>query len=158
MATPGSESLQDTYAPNSVCFGCGPKNPKGLRIKSIPAGGSLVASWSPQPHHAAFSNFANGGIVSVLLDCHCNWTAAYTLMNARGLDHLPGTVTAEFTVRFLRPTPMNKVWKFEAKPKRVDGDKVQVEGKVEVDGLLTATMTGLFVAVKEGHPAYHRWQ
>ena len=28
------ESLQDRYAPETTCFGCGPGNAKGLRIKS----------------------------------------------------------------------------------------------------------------------------
>jgi hypothetical protein len=37
----------------------------------------------------------------------------------------------------------------------MDGDKVFVEGKVEADGRKTATMSGLFVAMKEGHRAYH---
>lgn len=152
------QSLQDKYAPNGICFGCGPKNPKGLRIKSVPEGESLVAEFTPEPHHAAFSNIANGGILSVLLDCHGNWTAAYSLMKSRGLDTLPGTVTAEYTVRFLRPTPMNQTWHLKAWPTKVDGDKVYVEGEVEVDGRKTATMSGLFVAVKEGHPAYHRWE
>jgi len=152
------ESLQDRYAPNSICFGCGPKNSKGLRIKSIPQGESLVADWTPEPHHTAFSNFASGGIMSVLLDCHGNWTAAYSLMKSRGLSSLPGTVTAEYTVRFLKPTPLNKTWHFKAWPTRIDGDKVFVEGEVEADGQETAKMSGLFVAVKEGHPAYHRWQ
>ena len=96
--------------------------------------------------------------MSVLLDCHGNWTAAYSLMKSRGLSSLPGTVTAEYTVRFLKPTPLNKTWHFKAWPTRIDGDKVFVEGEVEADGQETAKMSGLFVAVKEGHPAYHRWQ
>ena len=28
------QSVQDRYAPNNHCFGCGPANPKGLRVKS----------------------------------------------------------------------------------------------------------------------------
>ena len=27
-------ALQDLYSPNSICFGCGPANEKGLHIKS----------------------------------------------------------------------------------------------------------------------------
>ena len=30
-----SISVQDKYAPNSICFGCGPANKKGLQIKSF---------------------------------------------------------------------------------------------------------------------------
>lgn len=151
------DSLQDEFSPSSICFGCGPKNPQGLHIKSRPDGDRLVADWSPQPHHAAFSDFASGGIISVLLDCHENWTAAYTLMKSRGVPTPPGTVTSELNVKFLRPTPIGKDWHLTAWPTSVDGDVVRVSGTVEVDGKQTASMSGVFVAVKEGHPAYHRW-
>ncbi len=154
----GSRSLQERYAPNSACFGCGPKNPEGLHIRSFPEGDSLVAEWAPGPNHIAFANFASGGIVSVLLDCHGNWTAAYTLMMSRGLASPPGTVTAEYTVKFLRPTPVDRPWRIRAWPDNVEGDKVIVEGEVVADEKKTATMSGTFVAVKETHPAYHRWQ
>lgn len=150
--------MQEKYAPNSVCYGCGPKNPEGLHISSRPDGDTLVAEWTPGPNHAAFSNFASGGIVSVLLDCQGNWTAAYTLMKERGLDNPPGTVTAEYTVRFLKPTPMSGPWRIRAWPTKVEGDKVSVEGTVEAEGEGTASMKGLFVAVKPGHPAFHRWR
>ncbi|MBI3841378.1 MAG: hypothetical protein HY297_05450 [Thaumarchaeota archaeon] len=45
-----------------------------------------------------------------------------------------------------------------ASPTRIDGDKVWVKGGLSAGDKETATMTGLFVAVKEGHPAFHRWQ
>ncbi len=150
--------LQDIYSPNSICFGCGPKNPEGLKVQSFPSGDSLIAEWSPRPHHAAFSNFASGGIISVLLDCHGNWTATYSLMKARGQKSPPGTVTSEYTVKFLRPTPLNEKWHLEAHPTKIEGDRVWVEGHITVGGRKTATMSGVFVAVKEGHPAFHRWE
>ncbi|MDV3244725.1 MAG: hypothetical protein LYZ66_06095 [Nitrososphaerales archaeon] len=153
-----TESLQDRYSPNSICFGCGPKNPKGLLIKSRPEGDLLVADWTPMPYHAAFSDFASGGIISVLMDCHGNWTAAYALMKSRKLSRPPGTVTAEYTVRFLSPTPLDAQWHLRAWAAEIDGDRVRVEGYLEVRGEKTATMKGLFVAVKEDHPAFHRWQ
>jgi hypothetical protein len=36
-------------------------------------------------------------------------------------------------------------------------DRVAVEATLEGGGKVTATCKGTFVAVKEGHPAYHRW-
>jgi acyl-CoA thioesterase FadM len=39
----------------------------------------------------------------------------------------------------------------------LDGNKVKVELLLEANGKICATGEGLFVAVKEGHPAYHRW-
>ena len=32
------KSLQETYAPNNRCFGCGPANDQGLRIRSVDIG------------------------------------------------------------------------------------------------------------------------
>ena len=30
-----ARSVQERYAPENRCFGCGPANPKGLRIRSF---------------------------------------------------------------------------------------------------------------------------
>ena len=152
-----TDSLQDRFAPNGVCFGCGPKNPQGLHLKSVPFGDTLLADWVPQKHHVAFGNFGSGGIISALLDCHGNWAATYALMKANGFKSAPGTVTAEYTVKFLKPSPMDAKWQLTAWATRVEGDNVSVSGELRVGGVITATMTGTFVAVKEGHPAYYRW-
>ncbi|MDG6985350.1 MAG: PaaI family thioesterase [Nitrososphaerota archaeon] len=152
------ESLQDRYAPNSVCFGCGPKNEAGLRLKSVPSGDSVVAEWTPRKEHVAFGSFGSGGVISVLLDCHGNWAATYAIMKAKGLPSPPGTVTAEYTVRFLKPSPIGTNWQLTARATKLEGDKAWVSGELRVGGTVTATMTGLFVAVKQGHPAFYRWQ
>ena len=36
-------SVQERYAPRSICFGCGPANARGLHIRSVPDGDGLVA-------------------------------------------------------------------------------------------------------------------
>lgn len=41
------KSLQDTWAPTATCFGCGPANDKGLRIKSYVVDDTLVCDWTP---------------------------------------------------------------------------------------------------------------
>ena len=150
------KSLQDTYAPHNACFGCGPANEKGLRIKSRVEGDEVVADWTPEAHHEAFPGVLNGGICGALLDCHSNWAACTALMKARGEDKPPCTVTAEFTVKPRRPTPMGPL-RLRAKAVKIDGDKVDVEASIESGGKIMATCTGTFVAVREGHPAYHRW-
>jgi hypothetical protein len=99
------ESLQDRYAPSNRCFGCGPANDKGLRIKSYVSGGEVVCEWRPERHHEAWDGVVNGGIIGALFDCHSNWTAAWHLMNAAGADSPPSTVTADFHVILKRPTP-----------------------------------------------------
>jgi acyl-coenzyme A thioesterase PaaI-like protein len=151
-----SQSLQERYAPSNCCFGCGPANPQGLRIRSMVEGDELVADWSPEPHHQAFPGVLNGGIIGALLDCHSNWCAAHALMVARGEASPPCTVTADFHVKLRRPTPLSAL-KLRARVVTVDGDRVLVEASLEAGGKVTATCTGSFVAVKEGHPAFHRW-
>lgn len=151
-----SESLQDRYAPHNTCFGCGPSNPKGLQIKSIVAGDEVVADWTPEEHHQAFPGMVNGGILGALLDCHSNWCAAHALMVARGEPTPPCTVTADFHVKLRRPTPLGPLH-LKARPVSIEGDKVVIEATLEAGGKVTATCLGTFVAVKEGHPAFHRW-
>jgi acyl-coenzyme A thioesterase PaaI-like protein len=154
----GGTSLQETFAPNSVCFGCGPANAQGLRIRSIAtADDEAECDWMPAPYHHAFEGMLNGGICGALLDCHSNWTAAWHLMKARGMDTVPCTVTAEFAVKLKRPTPMNAPVHLHAKAVAVEGDKVTVEAELTAGGMVTATCKGVFVAVREGHPAFHRW-
>ncbi len=151
-------SLQERYAPGNRCFGCGPANDKGLRIRSfVGDGGELTAEFMPEPHHGAFGDILNGGIIGALCDCHSNWTAAYHLMTAQGLEAPPCTVTADFHVTLKRPTPMSGPVKLRAKPVSIDGDKAVVDCTLEAGGKITATCRGTFVAVKEGHPAFHRW-
>ncbi len=151
------KSLQETYAPENRCFGCGPRNDKGLRIRSFLSGDEVVCDWKPEPHHLAFDGILNGGICGSLLDCHSNWAAAVHLMRARGLDTPPCTVTSEFHVKLRRPTPIDETLHLSAKVVASEGDSVTVEATLTAGGKVTATCRGSFVAVREGHPAYHRW-
>ena len=150
-------SLQDRYAPSSLCFGCGPANDKGLRIKSRLEGDLVVASWKPETYHEAFPGMLNGGIIGALLDCHSNWAAAHHLMTKAGQSAPPCTVTAEFHVKLRRPTPTDGPVRLRAKVIESTADRAVVEATLEAKGKVTSTCLGTFVAVKEGHPAYHRW-
>jgi acyl-coenzyme A thioesterase PaaI-like protein len=151
------KSLQETYAPANACFGCGPANEKGLRIRSFLEGDELVCDWKPESHHLAFDGIVNGGICGALLDCHSNWAAAVYLMNAKHLSAPPCTVTAEFAVKLKRPTPLDATLHLRAKVVESTGDQAIVEATLSANGKVTATCRGTFVAVHEGHPAFHRW-
>ena len=151
------KSVQETFAPNNRCFGCGPANDKGLRIRSFADGEELVCEWRPESHHLAFEGILNGGICGAILDCHSNWTAALHIMKQRGESEPPCTVTADFHVHLKRPTPMNAPLHLRSKIVESSEDRAVVEATLEANGKITATCRGTFVAVKEGHPAYHRW-
>ncbi len=150
------QSLQDRFAPADRCFGCGPSNEKGLKIKSFVEGDTVVCDWQPEPHHLAYEGIVNGGICGAILDCHSNWTAAHHLMVRGGADTPPGTVTAEFHVKLKRPTPMGVPLHLTARAVESTENRAVVEAEIEAGGRVTATCRGTFVAVREGHPAYRR--
>ena len=160
-------ALQDRFSPDGNCFGCGPKNAQGLRIKSfvekrVVHGGAeetvVVARFVPEPHHQAFPGMMNGGIIGALLDCHSNWCAAHHLMERAGASAPPCTVTSDFHVTLKRPTPLSEVL-LEARVVDSKDDRATIEATLRAadSEKIAATCRGTFVAVKEGHPAFHRW-
>ena len=150
-------SLQERYAPAARCFGCGPANPRGLHVRSFVEGDEVVATWQAEPHHEAFDGAVNGGIIGTLLDCHSNWTAAHHLMVERGADRPPTTVTADYAIRLRRPTPSDRPLTLRARVVESSKDRATVRATIEVDGEVTATCEGRFVAVGPDHPAHDRW-
>lgn len=152
-------SVQEHFAPTSICFGCGPANRDGLRIRSFeaPEGGALLCDWQPLPMHQAFPGILNGGIIGALMDCHSNWTAALYLMRAHEFKAPPCCVTADFAVKMRRPTPVAAPVSLRAWIESAVADRAVVLAELIADGKVTATCRGTFVAVKPGHPAYHRW-
>jgi acyl-coenzyme A thioesterase PaaI-like protein len=153
-------SLQDRFAPAGRCFGCGPANPIGLHVASLPSDEDpsiLVARWTPTPDHEAFAGVVNGGILGTLLDCHANWTAAWHLMRSRTADKPPTTVTLEYSIRMRRPTPSAEPVRLRAWVAESSDDRATVEAEISSGGTVTATGKGTFVAVKPDHPAFDRW-
>lgn len=99
----------------------------------------------------------NGGIIGALLDCHSNWAAAYFLMKESGKDEPDCTVTADFHVKLKRPTPYKEKITLTARVVESTADRAVVEAELIAGDKVCATCRGTFVAVGEGHPAYHRW-
>ena len=116
-----------------------------------------MATWRAESHHQAFPGMLNGGIIGALLDCHCNWTAAWQLMQTRGLAEPPCTVTAEYAIKLLRPTPSEAALELLALVEETAADRATITATLTADGKPRATCRGTFVAVRPGHPAYHRW-
>jgi acyl-coenzyme A thioesterase PaaI-like protein len=105
-------SLQETYFPDLPCFGCGPANEKGLRLRSYPAENGLVtAHFTPWPEHDNGLGYLNGGIIATVLDCHSAAAVTHEAFR-RGWPPLPGAalpyVTAGLDVRYLRPAPLGE--------------------------------------------------
>jgi acyl-coenzyme A thioesterase PaaI-like protein len=78
-------------------------------------------------------------------------------MRTRGSDTPPTTVTADYHVRMLKPTPTDGPVTLRARVVQSTDDRATVECELSANGVVTATCRGTFVAVKPGHPAYARW-
>ena len=107
-------SIQERFFAGLTCFGCGPANEKGLRLRSYPiADGSLAdgthAEFVPWPEHDNGLGYLNGGIICTVLDCH---SATPMVLEAERLgltaDSALPYVTAGLDVRYLRPTPLTR--------------------------------------------------
>ena len=68
-----------------------------------------------------------------------------------------GTVTANYAIKLKRPTPFDATIYLKARVVESTDTSATVEAELIADDKVCATCRGLFVAVKEGHPAYHRW-
>ncbi len=149
-------ALQDLAAPDGVCFGCGPKNLDGLRIKSFwdPDGVHVIMKHLPDDRYLGWPKLVYGGLLSCLVDCHSNWTVMAYHYRAEGRE--PGTlprldcVTGSLTVKYIRPTPMGVPLILKA---RVEGEvarKTRVLCEVYADNTLTAVGDSIFVRVDVG--------
>jgi len=141
-------ALQDIW-PEGSCYGCGPANARGLRIKSYWSsdGSEVICRFTPRPeYNAGFPNVMYGGLVASLIDCHSIWTAIAWTYRAEGREHgSPPSisyVTGTLMVRFLQPTDLDKPVLLRARvtglyPKKAlvlcslySGDKVTADGEV----------------------------
>ena len=157
MAREEKQSVQEKHAPSSICFGCGPANKQGLKIRSFRTDNGLEMEFDASEEHQAFPGMINGGIIGTLLDCHGNWTAAIALMDKTGDSEPPCTVTASYNVKLRRPTPYGTTLRVTGEVTSIEKDRAFVRMSLFAGDKECATGEGLFVAVKEGHPAFHRW-
>ncbi|POA59793.1 MULTISPECIES: PaaI family thioesterase [Pseudomonas] len=146
-------SLQDTTAPEGVCFGCGSSNHHGLHIKSHwhEDGIHVIAEHQPEAKYCGWPDLVYGGLIAMLVDCHSNWTAmAYHYRNEqRAPGSLPriDCVTGNLGIKFIKPTPMGMPLTLRA---RVEGEvarKSRVVCEVYAGDVLTAIGDSLFVRV-----------
>lgn len=149
--------VQQAYTPQSMCFGCGPAHPDGLKVQSKRIENGLEAHLRVAEKFCAFPGIVNGGVVSTIMDCHGNWTAAIALMDRSCLPKPPLTLTASMFVTYKEPTPPNtdlvvRSQVVEVKENTHPGlGKATVEVDVSVyqlgqegDEKLLATGTGIF--------------
>ena len=106
--------------PDNHCFGCGPHNQSGLRIKSFWDGETAICTYQPKSHQTAGPlGYLNGGIIATLIDCHSVCTAivdAYRREQRHiGSDPNIWYATGQLNVRYLKPTLISAPARLSAK-------------------------------------------
>jgi acyl-coenzyme A thioesterase PaaI-like protein len=147
----GAISIQDRLFPTMNCFGCGPANTRGLRLKSYDDRGRITATFMPWPEHDNGLGLLNGGIIATLLDCH---TAAAVLNEAalQGWESAPGAllpfVTAGIDVRYLRPSPLDSAVELSAVVVESTEAEITCDAELSYENKVRAT----------GHAVWKRWR
>jgi acyl-coenzyme A thioesterase PaaI-like protein len=140
------DTIQDKWPePASFCWGCGKNNEYGLQLKSYWKDEEAVATWTPKDYHLAIPGVLNGGIIATLIDCHGTGTANAAAHNDAGFDAHLMHVTSSLSVKFLRPTPMDRPVTLRARLKEVNGRRITVTCSLFSGGVECAT--GEVVAV-----------
>lgn len=143
-----SGSLQDLYFPDLPCFGCGPANERGLRLKSFADDdGTVRATFTPWPEHDNGLGFLNGGIIATVLDCHSAAAVTHEAYT-RGWPPLPGAalpyVTSGLDVRYLRPAPLHQAVTLVARVSEASEAAITAEVWLEWDGKERATASAVW--------------
>ena len=153
MTTQLGCSLQDSAAPEGVCFGCGTSNVHGLHVKSFwhEDGVHVIAEHLPDAKYCGWPDLVYGGLIAMLVDCHSNWTAMAYHYRAqqREVDSLPriNCVTGNLGIKFVKPTPMGVPLTLRARVEGEVGRKSRVICEVYAGDVLTAVGDSIFVRV-----------
>ena len=115
--------VQDTYpADFAHCFGCGRFNESGHQLKTSATDDGTLTEFSPRDYYRGAGEFAYGGLIASVIDCHSAGSAAIFWITQRGGDvgqeESPRFVTARLEVDYVAPTPLL--------PFRLTGSAVEV--------------------------------
>lgn len=115
--------LEDDY----YCFACGSLNNSGLRLQFQldKENKAITTEFIPQKIHQGFKGIVHGGIIGLILD-ECAVNLAWKL----GIY----AVSAEYTVRLLKPAATGERLTFLAKIKSEKSKVLIVEGECRDEG------------------------
>ena len=147
-SVPELRSLQEEHFSQGTCFGCGPKNPLGLQLRSFCREDQVEAHWTSAAQHGNGLGFLNGGILSTLLDCQAaaavmRWCAEhygayhFSLEKMEEATH-PLFVTSALEVRFLRPVPLQRRIQILARIHSIDERRAHIHSRIFLEGQLCA--------------------
>jgi len=94
-------ALNEELLKGNTCFGCGPDNPDGLRIRIFrdpDNANRLVGTYRPRATQTGFPEIVHGGLQFTALDCMAGWTVLILRQPGKMMP-----LTKSATTRFLKP-------------------------------------------------------
>jgi acyl-coenzyme A thioesterase PaaI-like protein len=146
-------AIQDAYLPEFAhCYGCGPSNPQGLKLKSYLHDDETIARITPEAKYSGgVPDHLYGGMIASLLDCHGTASAAAFACQQEGLDldaeGLPlRFVTASLKVDFKRPAPLGVELTVRGRLRSLEGRKAWID--LELSAADGVCATGEMLAIR----------
>jgi len=119
------------------CFVCGDQNESGLQARFFSDGQQVTTEVVALERFEGYRGIYHGGIIATLLD---------EVMIKAILVQDRYAVTAELTVRFLKPVPIGAKVRFTGRVVKSKGRVFWTEGTVTAgDGQVVATATGRYM-------------
>jgi acyl-coenzyme A thioesterase PaaI-like protein len=122
----GLEEVRFAEEPGATfheCFGCGPHHEIGLRVRCFRGNGEVLAPIIIPARFEGPPQTAHGGIVAAYLD----EILAGAAVSHTGRIH----VTGELTIRYVRPTPIERPLLGRGRAVKEAGRYVDVQGTLE---------------------------
>jgi uncharacterized protein (TIGR00369 family) len=127
------------------CFVCGELNERGLRTTIYARTGLAWTEITLGPDLVGWSDKAHGGILATLLDEVMGWAP---------FEHDCWGVTAELTVRYLRPVDVSHRLRVEGEVAEATRRLFRTRGRIiDEDGAVLATAEARYVAAPEARKA-----
>jgi len=123
---PGVELDPYTFGAEQLCFGCGPHNPHGLRLRFVREGDSVVTTFTPTAGLDGPPGILHGGLQATLCDEVSGW-ALVGLLGRMGF-------TTSMNVRYMRPVRLGVPVQARAKIGSQEGDIVTLKVTLSQEG------------------------
>ncbi|MFX1236562.1 MAG: PaaI family thioesterase [Promethearchaeota archaeon] len=130
------KGISNTWPGN--CFGCSPRNQRGLHLKIKLIDKKAVSYTILSEDFCGFDKIAHGGIIATLLDEISAWTVLSNL-SSQG-------VTLNAHIKFHKPVLLGMLIKVEGEIEKFEGKRVIVRSSVQsIDGTIFAEGKTQFV-------------
>ncbi len=123
---------------DNCCFVCGMENSDGLRIHWTVEGLTTSAEFTPDSKYQGWKGVLHGGIIATLLDEAMTRLVCIVYGNA---------VTAEMTVRYVAPAPINQLLTIRGEIIGEKGKIIEMKATIHCSPTLIAHSTGKAIRI-----------